>query len=103
MTRVPIKVLHRLAPKPGRGMGHRILPAVRSGILEQGHEGRFMQWFDLMGAATSRQGHLRAAHRATESQATYDIPRTPGLSWTLPAIRARWPSSFVRQRVMPAL
>jgi aminoglycoside/choline kinase family phosphotransferase len=82
--------------------------AVQSGILEQGHEARFMRWFDLMGV----QRHLKASgifarlHRR-DGKPGYlaDIPRTLGYVMD---VAARYPEldglgSFVRQRVMPAL
>jgi aminoglycoside/choline kinase family phosphotransferase len=82
--------------------------AVQSGILEQGHEGRFMRWFDLMGV----QRHLKASgifarlHRR-DGKPGYlaDMPRTLGYVMD---VAARYPEldglgSFVRQRVMPAL
>ncbi len=82
--------------------------AVQSGVLEQGHEGRFMRWFDLMGV----QRHLKACgifarlyRRDGKPGYLADIPRT--LGYVL-EVAERYPEldalgRFVRQRLLPAL
>jgi N-acetylmuramate 1-kinase len=82
--------------------------AVQSGVLEQGHEGRFMRWFDLMGV----QRHLKASgifarlyRRDGKPGYLADIPRTLGYVLEV-AARYRELDAlgrFVRQRVIPAL
>jgi aminoglycoside/choline kinase family phosphotransferase len=82
--------------------------AVQSGVLEQGHEGRFLRWFDLMGM----QRHLKASgifarlHRR-DGKPGYlaDIPRTLGY---VVEVAAGYPDlrdlgRFVQERVLPAL
>jgi len=100
-----------IAWPPGRveewAMGYFGL-AVQSGVLEQGHERRFMRWLDLMGV----QRHLKASgifarlyRRDGKPGYLADIPRT--LGYVL-EVAARYPEldglgGFVRQRVVPVL
>lgn len=82
--------------------------AVQSGVLEQGHEGRFRRWFDLMGV----QRHLKASGifarlhcRDGKSGYLADIPRTLGY---VVEVAASYPElagleGFVRTRVLSAL
>ncbi len=82
--------------------------AVQSGVLEQGHEARFLRWFDLMGV----QRHLKAAgifarlHRR-DGKPGYlgDIPRTLGY---VVEVAAGYPElaglgRLLSERVIPAL
>jgi N-acetylmuramate 1-kinase len=82
--------------------------AVQSGILEQGHEARFLRWFDLMGV----QRHLKAAgvfarlfRRDQKPGYLADIPRTLGYvleaADEYPELQAL--GSLLRRRVLPAL
>ena len=55
--------------------------AIQSGVLQKGHEGQFLRWFDLMGV----QRHLKASgifarlnQRDGKSGYLSDIPRTLG-------------------------
>ena len=55
--------------------------AIQSGVLQKGHEGQFLRWFDLMGV----QRHLKASgifarlnQRDGKSGYLPDIPRTLG-------------------------
>ena len=58
--------------------------AVQSGVLEQGHEGRFRRWFDLMGV----QRHLKASgifarlYRRDGKPAIWRISRAPWVTWS---------------------
>lgn len=79
--------------------------AVQSGVLEQGHEGRFRRWFDLMGV----QRHLKASgifarlyHRDGKPGYLADIPRTLGY---VVEVAAAYPElaqleCFMRERVL---
>jgi len=88
-------------------MGYFAL-AVQSGVLEPGHEGPFLKWFDLMGV----QRHLKASgifarlyRRDGKPGYLGDIPRTLGyvveVAAGYPALRDL--GGFIQQRVLPAL
>jgi N-acetylmuramate 1-kinase len=82
--------------------------AVQSGVLEAGSEGRFLRWFDLMGA----QRHLKAAGifarlwlRDGKPGYLKDIPRTLGYVVEAAARRPELAdlSALVEDRVLPAM
>jgi aminoglycoside/choline kinase family phosphotransferase len=82
--------------------------AVESGVLSEGHEKRFLRWFDLMGV----QRHLKAAgifarlnRRDGKPGYLQDIPRTLGY---IVEVAADYPElaelgALIERRVLPAL
>ncbi|WP_456374903.1 aminoglycoside phosphotransferase family protein [Thiolapillus sp.] len=82
--------------------------AVQSGVMRDEDEGRFLSWFDLMGA----QRHLKAAgifarlnHRDGKPGYLADIPRTLGYIVEVAERREQLASlaDFISRRVLPGL